>query len=85
LSYYNHSNYASFKRAFKNDELSWELRHEDAEMGTYNKYNKRTAPVRAPITNSIDMKTFDEWKALGKWIKKGSKATNGKFSADQIK
>lgn len=30
---------------FKRDEIAFELRHEDAEMGVYNKYNYRQASV----------------------------------------
>lgn len=30
------------KRQFKADELAYELRHEDAAMGVYNKYNDRS-------------------------------------------
>jgi hypothetical protein len=31
----------SDKRAFKRDELQWELRDEDAEIGAYNPYNSK--------------------------------------------
>jgi hypothetical protein len=31
----------SDKRAFKRDELQWELRDEDAQIGAYNPYNSK--------------------------------------------
>lgn len=33
------------KRQFKRDELAWELRDEDAEIGAYNKYNAEIVEV----------------------------------------
>ena len=42
----------SDKRAFKRDELQWELRHEDAEIGAYNPYNKpRGRKPRSPYVS----------------------------------
>jgi hypothetical protein len=53
------------RRAFKRAELAYELRNERYSDA----YSKAYTGV------SSEYKTFDEWKALGKWVKKGEKAT----------